>query len=602
MKAEDKKQREIEARRRISQMPDPVAMLQDQASRYPDREAFVHLRHADDIAPRIYRYAQAADIAARFAGALVSAGITESDTVAIVAPSLPETLLALAGTASVAIAFPLNLLLSAEALAAQLRFAHVKAIVAFGAHPAMKLAETVAQAVRIAGVDIVIEIDAGHGASAELAQCSARHFRWDDFLATGDPTAIPAVSGARPAFLFHTGGTTGAPKLAELSLDAVMASIHTSSVGIGWRDGERILQLFPFFHVGGAFIVGLGIFSAGATLMNCSIAGARDPDTVAALWQIAARMKTNIIALAPASWSQIAAQGEPSARWPELRSMFTGAASIPAELVDRLVKLVGVPMVQGLGMTEMSGAGAYQVMDGVMREQAVGYPAPLLEARLVPIAPDAPHELYVRGPMLFSGYRTVDGLVDGLTDGWYASGDLAEFLPDGQLKLLGRAKDVIIRGGHNIDPLAIEDVVARHPDIVIAAAVAMPDAFAGELPIVYAVRKPGAKVSEAELLAFVGEGIDEPPARPKRVIFVDDLPLTLVGKIARYQLRQKASAMRMSELLQGVAGIDSIYCDDLGARRITVAWTAGAATSAAPEADAIAATLGLTIVHKHHIS
>jgi fatty-acyl-CoA synthase len=593
----DKIRRNAEAMRRIQDMPDPLSMMQVQAARFPAKDAFIHLRHADDLTPQAFNYAQAQDIIARFASALKAIGIGPQDSVAIIAPSIPETLFAIAGAASVAIAFPLNLLLSAEAMANQLKLAGARAVVTIGSHPATQLDATVAHAIEDAGIGIVVEIDMGHGHSNALANCGAHRFGWDAFLASGEPEVLSVRPGARTAFLFHTGGTTGAPKLAELSMNAVMASVHASAVGLEWQEDERVFQLFPFFHVGGAFVVGLSIFSTGVTLINASIAGARDPAVIASLWPIAARVDATFVALAPASWSLVAAQGEPSVRPPRLRCTLTGAAATAPELLDRVRSLTGVPIIQGLGMTELCGTGAYQPTDGAVRAHAVGFPAPLVETRLVPIAPDGPRELQVRGPMLFSGYRTAEGLVRELVDGWYASGDLGEMLSDGQLRLLGRAKDVIIRGGHNIDPLAIEDAVARHPDIVMAGAAGMPDAFAGELPVVYAVRKQGAGVTEQELLAFVYERIEEPPARPKRVIFLDALPLTQVGKLARYRLRQQAAVMRLRELLGDLPGVCDIQCHDVGARRLEIHWAVGADKATQGIADAEARPLGLTLVH-----
>jgi acyl-coenzyme A synthetase/AMP-(fatty) acid ligase len=412
--------RDDEARRRIEIAKDPIAMLQAVAARAPMRDAIVHLRDFRDLSPIVFRYGKAADTAARFAAALTAFGITADDVVAIIAPSIPEMLLALAGAAGVAIAFPINHSLSAESMASQFALSKARVLVTFGQHPAMPLHRVVAEAARLAGVGLVIEIETEYGPSDELMDCAPRLVGWSDFLERSDPSDVRPVRGDRAAFLFHTGGTTGAPKLAELSLAAAMAALHTSAVGFGWRDVDRVLQLLPFFHVGGAFSVGT--------------------------------------------------------------------------------------------------------------------------------------ELLVRGPMLFRGYRTVEGLVSAPGDGWYASGDLGEVLSDGQLRLVGRAKDVIIRSGHNIDPLAIEDVVCRHPAIVMAASVGMPDAFAGELPIVYAVRKADLPVEEEEIAAFVAQRIDDPAARPKRFIFLDSLPLTQVGKVARYRLRQAAAILRVSELLSEFAG------------------------------------------------
>jgi fatty-acyl-CoA synthase len=199
--------------------------------------------------------------------------------------------------------------------------------------------------------------------------------------------------------------------------------------------------------------------------------------------------------------------------------------------------------------------------------------------------------------MMFSGYRTAEGLINAPGSGWYATGDLGEILPDEQLRLVGRAKDMIIRSGHNIDPLMIEDVVCRHRGIALAAAVGMPDAFAGELPIVYAVRRADAMVDEEELGAFVAEHIAEPAARPKRVIFVEMLPLTPVGKVARYRLRQEAVVMRMTELLREIDGILEITCGDVASRRVTLAWVVEPDSAVRDVVAAIAEPLGLTIIH-----
>ena len=206
-----------------------------------------------------------------------------------------------------------------------------------------------AEAIRLAGgVEFVIEIDGGHAPSEALAASAPRCVSWSAFLAGADPRAARAVTGGRAAALFHTGGTTGAPKLAELSLDGMTASLHASALGLALREDDRVLQLLPFFHVGGALAIGLSLFSTGATLMNCSLAGARDPDVVASIWLIAAKMRASVVGLVPPTWSQVAAQAAPE-RWPELRGLVTGATAMAPELARRLSKLSGVPMSQITG-------------------------------------------------------------------------------------------------------------------------------------------------------------------------------------------------------------------------------------------------------------
>ena len=133
----------------------------------------------------------------------------------------------------------------------------------------------------------------------------------------------------------------------------------------------------------------------------------------------------------------------------------TGGAAAPAELVERVERKLGVPMSQVFGMTELAGICSAQPVDGIFRAHAVGYPAPGLKIALDPIAPGL-SEVRIGGPNLFLGYRTADGRV-GEPGEWLRSGDLGAFDESGQLQLLGRSKDVIIRSGHNIDPAAIEE-------------------------------------------------------------------------------------------------------------------------------------------------
>jgi acyl-coenzyme A synthetase/AMP-(fatty) acid ligase len=155
--------RDDEARRRIGIAKDPIAMLQAVAARAPMRDAIVHLRDSRDLSPIVFRYGKAADTAARFAAALTAFGITTDDVVAIIAPSIPEMLLALAGAASVAIAFPINHSLSAESMASQFALSKARVLVTFGKHSAMPLHRVVAKAARLAGVGLVIEIETEYG-------------------------------------------------------------------------------------------------------------------------------------------------------------------------------------------------------------------------------------------------------------------------------------------------------------------------------------------------------------------------------------------------------------------------------------------------------
>src|SRR5439155_27012616 len=147
-----------------------------------------------------------------------------------------------------------------------------------------------------------------------------------------------------------------------------------------------------------------------------------------------------------------------------------------------------------------------------------------------------------RSPNVFSGFLDPTDNANAFTaDGWLATGDLGWIDAQGRLNLTGRSKDLIIRSGHNIDPKVIEEALGAHPAVELCAAVGAPDAYAGELPVLFATLVPGASASEAELLTFAAQRVDEAAARPRSVTIIDSMPMTNVGKIYKPELRLMAA-------------------------------------------------------------
>lgn len=271
---------------------------------------------------------------------------------------------------------------------------------------------------------------------------------------------------------------------------------------------------------------------------------------------------------------------------------------LPLDTMRRLEAKLGIPVCQMYGMTELSGVCSAQPLDGLFRSSAVGFPAPMIEARLGDGAPrpGARGDILLRGPNSFLGYRTASGRRDEPSDGWVVTGDMGEVDRDGQLQLLGRSKDVIIRGGHNIDPLMIEEAAQQHPSVRICAAAPMPDAYAGELPVLYVALNPRMEVTADELVAFVAERISDPPARPKRVFLLDDLPLTPVGKIARFRLRQAAAIQALKDAVAGARDL-RLSCDDPTAKTIKLSGGRELPSDMVRDLEASAAELGLKLAH-----
>jgi fatty-acyl-CoA synthase len=543
----------------------------------PERTAFVHLASAGDPSPTIWtigRFYNACETAAR---ALSSLGVRPHETIAILAPSTPDYLVAFVAAASVAIAFPVNPLLSPAAMAAQLQLSGATTVIAYGGLAGTEPHERARQAIELApDIRLVIEM----AEAPSLWRPGITSVTWSALLNADAYATDRPVKPEGPAALFHTGGTSGSPKLAELSDTALAAGPVLAALGIGWRRDDRVLNLLPYFHVGGALSISLSAIVAGATIVSCGLAGARDKGTMAALWDIIADQAVTVSVMVPTSWSVVASAPVPP-RPPSLRGMVTGAATIPVDLVRSLEQQVGVPMSQLFGMTELAGICTAQPVDGIFRPHAVGYPPPSIDLAILETG-----EVQLGGPNLFSGYRVArDKRIDASLV--LSTGDIGQLLDDGQLAITGRIKDVIIRSGHNLDPSSIEDAAYRHADVLEAAAVGMPDDYAGELPVLYVVRRTR-KADPKDVLAEICALIEEPPARPKLLIDVDQMPLTPAGKIQRFRLRQDAACRKVRQLLTDMPALD-IRCDDVAARRLFI----GSPLPLTPEQrDLIAGRLG----------
>ena len=209
-------------------------------------------------------------------------------------------------------------------------------------------------------------------------------------------------------------------------------------------------------------------------------------------------------------------------------------------------------MLEVYGMTETSSVHTIAYPDRPIRLGSAGLPVPYSRVRIVKLDADgrferdcAPDEIGVvsmAGPGVFGGYLN-DAHNRGafVEAGWVNSGDLGRLDSDGYLWITGRAKDLVIRGGHNIDPAPIEDIMFQHPAVGLAAVVGQPDAYAGELPVGYVQLKPGASVQPGELEAWVRERTPERAAVPVQVIPIDPMPLTGVGKVFKPKLRWDAA-------------------------------------------------------------
>ncbi|MBM7333765.1 MAG: AMP-binding protein [Alcanivorax sp.] len=575
----------------LDQSPSPLALLRASAARRPDHPALVYLRDASDARPVSLSYQQLLREVETLCRALRARGLSQNDGVALLLPLIPQAVSSLIAALTVGVAFPVNLLLSPDAMASQFRLARVKTVIVMGPHPALDVHARVKAAIEQLEAEVdLVEVPVGEPGSGVSGWCELLKDGEGDDQVTANPHA--------PAALVHTGGTTGAPKLAELTQRNLAAGAIMAAGGLGWRDTDRILSGLPLFHVGGAVDILLSGLTAGTTIMFPTALGLRNPEVIARFWSLVDETRATIVGGVPTMLSAMASSPRGEATLTTLRGLVTGGSPLAQELKRNVEKLSGRPVYQLYGQTETAGITTAQNTSGGFVPTTGGRPIPMMSVAIggpgESFRPGDQGEVFVSGPNVFQGYRTNNGLQAGPRDGWISTGDIGEVTADGELRLVGRSKEIIIRSGHNIDPLLIEEVAMQHPFVAQSAAIAMPDAYAGELPVLYVAPPPGATGDHTEILEFVNQRIAEPPARPKHVFVMPELPLTPLGKIARYRLRQDAAEYQARRTLTG-PGVESIRCDDNAAKRITVTWTAEATDNQKASAATLLSEVGLVL-------
>ncbi len=377
----------------------------------------------------------------------------------------------------------------------------------------------------------------------------------DDHLVFGEPGRDDDV-----AAYFHTGGTTGTPKLVAHTHRSQLVSALGGAVLGDMRPTDTLTATLPLFHVGGTIFCGLSAFMAGTTLLVMSPGGLRNPAMVQGFWRLVAQHCATLVGAVPTALGAVLEVPLAGADISAVRAGFCGAASLPPAVGERFRQVTGRKLYEVYGMTESSGLIAIDPVAGSAGVGSVGWPLPYTQVVVRRLQADGrpgpacePGEIgaiTVRGPHVSPGYRNPAHDAGVFMDGMLNTGDLGYTDDDGRLHIAGRVKDLIIRSGHNIDPLMIENAMATHAAVALAAAVGMPDAYAGELPVCFVTLRPGASATEDELHEHAQRTIAERPAWPKQIHIVAAIPLTSVGKIYKPQLRCDAASRLVTQVLR----------------------------------------------------
>lgn len=325
-----------------------------------------------------------------------------------------------------------------------------------------------------------------------------------------------------PALLAYTSGTTGSPKGALLRHGNLLASAEALRLAWRWTPDDRLLLALPLFHLHGLGVGLHGTLHAGASAV---LRPAFDADDAIAR---VGEHRASLLFGVPTMWRRLVA-APAAATLRSLRLGVSGSAPLDAALHAEVAAVTGHAVIERYGMTETV-MNVSTLYDGERRAGTVGVPLPGVELRL---AADT-DEICLRGPNVFRGYwQRPDATAEAFHDGWFATGDVGAFDPDGYLRIVGRSKELIISGGYNVYPREVEDVLRSHPGVGDVVVVGEPDPTWGER--VVAVLEGTEATVEPALRALAAEQL-APYKRPKRYAFVDALPRNALGKVVRAEV------------------------------------------------------------------
>ena len=514
-----------------------ASILEDSAAKFPERTAIV-------FGETRLSYPAVNAVANQVANLLVASGVKPGDKVALMCPNLPYFTIIYFGILKAgAVAVPLNVLLKGREVAYHLEDSDAKVLFAFEGTP-----------------DLAIGVEANAGFKATP---SCEHF----FVITADPAAPSPIEGvttfgqglaAQPmtfdtvqtdeddtAVVLYTSGTTGRPKGAELRHRNVRdnTALGTALFGASSDDPDTFLCVLPLFHTFGQTVIQNGAIMFGGTIVLLPRFDAQQ-----ALALMLKEKVTFFGGVPTMYWGLLGALDgsiDVEAIRANLRVAVAGGAALPVEVHREVAKRFGVTILEGYGLSETSPVASFSVLGTEPKVGSIGVPVPGVEMALiepgswdqVEWTEDAIGEIAIKGHNVMKGYyKRPDATAEAISpDGWFRTGDLGKRDAEGWYYIVDRAKDMIIRGGFNVYPRELEEVLLTHPAISMAAVIGVPHESHGEEVKAYVILKPGASATADEIIAW---GKNEMAAYkyPRIVEVVDSLPMTATGKILKREL------------------------------------------------------------------
>ncbi len=534
-------------------------ILKEGAAINPDATAISFmLTGATYTSPMQITYRELMSQITRTANLFHDLGIGTNDVVSYLLPNLPHTHYVLWGGEAAGIVNPINPMLEAGTIRDICQAAGTKVLVALGEVEGSDIWQKVI-AIRddLPDLKAIVRV---FGPSDEKEGI----FGFDEVLPKYNGDRLDSGRVIQPsdrASMYHTGGTTGTPKLAPHTHANEVAMVQIMKLLQLMSPGESVLCGLPLFHVNGTMVTGGFPFSIGSHVVILSPQGYRDPTVMQNFYKIVEHYKASFFSCVPTILSVLLDIPKTDEDISSLRFALCGAAPLSVELLQRFQAHTDMKILEGYGLTEGTTASCINPVYGEQKVGSIGLPLPYNQMKVFiqedgqvrEAATDEIGAVCIKGPNVFKGYLDESKNKDiWMKEDWFNTGDLGRQDKDGYFWLTGREKDLIIRGGHNIDPALIEEPLYRLEGVQVAAAVGRPDAHAGEVPVAFVQVQQGSDLTAEKIKAYLSQEIGERAAVPKEVFILDEIPLTPVGKIFKPSLRWDAVRFVYQEAIESL--------------------------------------------------
>ena len=499
-----------------SNYSDLVTLLQRSVQQFGARPAFA-------IGDQAVTYSDFWEHARRFAGGLLAHGLKPGERVAIMLPNIPEFPVAYFGTLLAGgVAVPLNTMFKSHEVRYILEDSEAKFLFLWD------------------GVEQQIGEVYPEGEGPRIIVCREpameSHLAWEEFLQDPPAENFPGKPDlGDTAVILYTSGTTGHPKGAELT-HLNLASNAEACVQAGTvTPDDVILGVLPFYHSFGQTVVMNASILSGAT--NVLIPKFEPESVIRAILD----KKVTIFAAVPTMFKILADAQAEKLSLPTVRTCISGGAKLSEQIAREFEEKFGLPIYEGYGLTEASPVVSFNPMDYRSKPGSVGLPVSDVEVRIVDdrgreLGPGEEGEIIVHGPNVMKGYlNRPEATKEAILDGWLFTRDIGKLDDDGYLYILGRKKEMIIKGGFNIYPKEVENVLAYHPKVLEVAVVGVPDPVQGEEVKAYVVPKPGKRINRQELFEYCQEHLAYYKC-PKYITFLRALPKSSSGRVLKRKL------------------------------------------------------------------